>query len=481
MNIVYFLTIILISIILIFTVSDKISYATQFETLSVSNSKLTRARSESGDYIPSDKLGSSEYCGHCHTEVFQQWNASAHHFSSFNNPVYRKVALLTLEKKGIDTLNFCASCHDPLPLLSGEIENLDLNSWSSNAGITCLSCHRITDVKGGNGNYIVSKPTLHPFALSESMLLQKAHKLLLKVTPWLHNVVMSKPLYESPEYCSTCHTLTVPKSINNSTDITQLDEYGQWKSSHFSGDLTNHNADSKKTCSDCHMQLVPSKDPAAKNGMIKSHSFTGGNTMLPALHRDDNHLIKTELFLKNNIIDLSISGVRTNKESLFKNPDTAVLSAGELMEIKLELRNIGVGHNFPAGTIDSNQAWLEVTATSSNNITIFESGIIDSNGEIPTGTISYGATFLDSNGNLTDRRNSTTEAVSIQDQRLIKPGKSDNVYYSIKIPSEAKLPITVNAKLNWRKYSPKFMHWVFDNRKIPEIPITVISEVNVVI
>ena len=95
---------------------------------------LAATKSDTGKNIPSEKLGSSEYCGHCHTEVFQQWNASAHHFSSFNNPIYRKVALQTLEEKGVETLKFCAGCHDPLPLLSGELDDInkiDLNSWSA--------------------------------------------------------------------------------------------------------------------------------------------------------------------------------------------------------------------------------------------------------------------------------------------------------------------------------------------------------------
>ena len=32
----------------------------------------------------------SESCGRCHTEIYQQWKSSAHHFSSFNNQWYRK-------------------------------------------------------------------------------------------------------------------------------------------------------------------------------------------------------------------------------------------------------------------------------------------------------------------------------------------------------------------------------------------------------
>ena len=203
--------------------------------------------------------------------------------------------------------------------------------------------------------------------------------------------------------------------------------------------------------------------------------------MLPALHRDDKHLKKTERFLKNNIIELSITGIRTGDDDFFKKPEIATIKANENIEIKVDVLNKGVGHNFPAGTVDSNQAWLELTATDSKELTFFESGKLDASGEYSSDTISYGTNYLDSKGNLTDRRNSTTEAISILDQRLIEAGKTDTAYYSLTIPANVTLPITLNVKLNWRKYSPYFVNWVFDNRKIPAIPVTVIDEIDLIL
>jgi len=451
---------------------------------------LSPTRTHSGNIIPTDKLGSSEYCGHCHTEVFQQWNASAHHFSSFNNPVYRKIALKTAEKKGIDALKFCAGCHDPLPLLSGEMDNLDLTSWSTNAGITCIACHRITEVHGGNGNYVVDEPTLHPFALAESPKLQKAHQKLLEITPWLHTKVLNKPFYSSSEYCATCHTLITPKEINGSTDIVLQDEYSDWRASHYANNSTNNSHKSEikhlsypenKTCSDCHMPLVESTDPAAKDGLIKSHNFAGGNTLLPTFHRDKQHLEATEKFLKDDAIKLSITGIRHNAKDDFIAIKSSNISPGDQIELALQVKNTGVGHNFPAGTVDSNEAWLEITVNDAEKNTLFNNGALDSNGEISSDSITFGATLVDQYGNKTDRRNSTSEAVSVKEQRLIKPGSSKQVYYTFTVPDTATLPITINAQLNWRKYSPSFARWVFEGREIPELPITVMAQTQVIL
>ena len=61
---------------------------------------LSPTRPRDGRLIPASRLGGSDYCGHCHTDIFHQWNASAHHFSSLNNPYYRKVVLSTVERRG---------------------------------------------------------------------------------------------------------------------------------------------------------------------------------------------------------------------------------------------------------------------------------------------------------------------------------------------------------------------------------------------
>ena len=91
------------------------------------------------DPVPAEKLGKSEYCGLCHTEIYQQWNASSHHFSSFNNPIYRKVILSEVGTEDEKTLRFCAGCHDPLLAASNQLSPLDVDSWPANSGITCLS------------------------------------------------------------------------------------------------------------------------------------------------------------------------------------------------------------------------------------------------------------------------------------------------------------------------------------------------------
>jgi hypothetical protein len=414
------------------------------------------------------KLGGSEYCGHCHTDIFHQWNASAHHFSSFNNPVYRKVVMHTIEQKGQEAFAFCARCHDPILKSAGETERLDADSWKANAGITCLSCHRMMETGGGNGEYRIAEPTLHPFALSDSPTLAQAHKVLVEVTPWLHRAVLSKPFYSQPAYCATCHSLTVPASLNGTAAMALTDEAGQLRRRH----QTAHDEHLPGRCIDCHMPEVPSGDPAAKDGLIKSHRFAGSNTALPAFNRDIDQREAVEAFLASGIVALRVAGLRTQPDAPFRPAESVPVKAGDAVEIALEVRNARAGHQFPTGTVDSNEAWLSAAVTDAKARTVATAGQLDAQSLLPTDAIRFGTRFVDAAGNPTDRRNTTTDAVSVADDTTLPIRGSRTVFVKFQIPADAAPPIAVDFVLNWRKYSPAFIAWVFDGRETPPLPIT---------
>ena len=118
------------------------------------------ARTATGNFIPAKTLMMNEYCMQCHKDTYDNWFHSVHHFSSFNNEPYlfsvtetRKVAL---ERDGnVKAARWCAGCHDPVPFFSGAFDdpNFDLRKHpTSQAGITCTSCHSITNVHSTRGN-----------------------------------------------------------------------------------------------------------------------------------------------------------------------------------------------------------------------------------------------------------------------------------------------------------------------------------------
>lgn len=436
----------------------------------------TRVRTANGKFLPAERLGNADYCGHCHTQIFHEWNSSAHHFSSLNNPIYRSVVLSTAERRDPDTLKLCAGCHDPLPLAAGEPISGRITQWSSTAGITCLACHRITEVHGGNAAYTLSAPTLHPFALSDHPWQQRLHRWLLSAFPALHRTVLSKPLYRTAEYCATCHTVVSTREMNGHGDLLLQNEYQSWHKSRFAAG-GGHAGNDKKSCIDCHMPQVPSSDPAARDGKIRSHRFPGGNTLLPHLNRDYEQLAANDAFLRGGAVVLQCKSIRTPSSG---EAPCQGARAGHDFQISLELRNRGVGHDFPAGTNDSNQAWLEVSATDSSGRTVYHSGAIAPGGDPDEAAYALRAVYADAKGRLVDRRTATTDAVTRVATTVLSPGESTEVKYAITLDEQTRFPVRVDARLNWRKFSAAFLRSVFDGAEPPpQIPLTIIDEVSI--
>jgi len=383
-----------------------------------------------------EKLGRSEYCGLCHTDIYQQWNASTHHFSSFNNPVYRKTIVEKVGLENSDTLEFCAGCHDPLIMVTGEFDNINVRSWEANAGITCLSCHRMKNLGKKNGEYTIDEPILHPFALAEENYLQKAHELLLDLSPWLHRNTMSDKEYETSEYCATCHTLEVPARINKHTDIILLNEYESWRNSHYAHD--ENGATGEQRCQDCHMPLVASDDPAAKQGMVRSHSFAASNTLIPLINRDFDHLEAVKRFLSENKIVLTLSGLRDSSEQSFSPASDFRLSHQGQLEMSIAVHNAGVGHDFPAGTLDSNEAWISAYGQDAHNQLAFNVGVIDSSEQLPQDVVRFGAIFVDKQNQITNRATTTTQAVKEVNKVTIAPGETRE--FTLKIAMKSGWP-----------------------------------------
>ncbi|MGB8675845.1 MAG: multiheme c-type cytochrome, partial [Candidatus Acidiferrales bacterium] len=53
----------------------------------------------------------SQACQRCHADIYQQWESSMHHFSSFNNQWYRQAIVYMQGTIGVQSSKWCAGCH----------------------------------------------------------------------------------------------------------------------------------------------------------------------------------------------------------------------------------------------------------------------------------------------------------------------------------------------------------------------------------
>ena len=80
------------------------------------------ADTNTGGIIPATFFMTSESCGRCHTEIYNEWQSSAHRFSSFNNQWYRKSIEYMQDVVGTKPSKWCAGCHDHAVFFNGRFD-----------------------------------------------------------------------------------------------------------------------------------------------------------------------------------------------------------------------------------------------------------------------------------------------------------------------------------------------------------------------
>ncbi|HEY3998371.1 MAG TPA: multiheme c-type cytochrome, partial [Candidatus Xenobia bacterium] len=113
----------------------------------------SEASSSTGGVLPVNLLLESQQCAQCHADIYRQWSESAHHFSSFNNPWYKASVDYMRDIDGPTATQWCAGCHDAAMLFPGIMKMKEkMRLPESHAGVACLVCHGIVEVKNTTGN-----------------------------------------------------------------------------------------------------------------------------------------------------------------------------------------------------------------------------------------------------------------------------------------------------------------------------------------
>ena len=469
--------------------ADPQTIATRFEP--------SLARTASGDYIPARALMMQDYCGECHADALRDWQHSMHRFSSFNNPAYafsvRETRRVVLRRDGnLDASRFCAGCHDPVPFFSGAFDDPDFDEASdvARAGITCTACHAITEIGIlGNGDYTIEAPLHYPFAASDKPLLRAINHQLIKARPELHKKTFMKPFHRTAEFCSTCHKVHIPRSVNGYKWLRGQNHYDAFRLSGVSGHSVAsfyYPPRAVENCAACHMPLYESDDLAARDfdgkggRKVHDHLFPAANTGVPALaglpratiERRREFLAKA---LRVDIFGLKNGGTIEGELTAPLRPEVPVLQPGRRYLLEVVVRTTGVGHTFTQGTADSNQVWLHVEVRDARGI-IGGSGAMDEAGRVDPWAHFINAYVLDRDGHRIDRRNAQDIFVALYDHQ-IPPGAADVIHYAFEVPREARDFVDVRVQVKYRKFdTPYLAHIQGDAFKRNDLPVTLLAE-----
>jgi hypothetical protein len=211
------------------------------------------------------RLPSSAACKECHAQIFEEWSASAHHWSS-SEPFYRAVEGLMVKEMGREATRYCASCHDGTAFLAGQIgAGGAVPAPAGDEGTSCSICHAIRGLTGptvdGNANYLLVPPSGYLFDGAKSGLPKAVESFLVKAWPAPHREDFAHPFQASPEMCSTCHKQFIDQRINNFGWVQLQNQYDDWRKGKFN--VAGH-PEKSLACKDCHMRLLDLDDPARR-------------------------------------------------------------------------------------------------------------------------------------------------------------------------------------------------------------------------
>ena len=417
-------------------------------------------------------------CGQsgCHPDIYEQWQASVHHFSSFNNPYYRRSTERLMARKSVAKARWCASCHDPAVLFSGAMQDStlpDLDSKAAQAGLTCLSCHAakgLRDVKG-NGRLVMAEPDEYPFARAESGLGRWVHNTLLRAKPEPHREAMLKPMHKTAAFCGSCHKVSIPPEVNDYRWKRGQNQYDSWHASGVSGNTVRsfYLPDKPQTCTSCHMPLVPSDDQGNDDGYVRSHRFVSANTAVPKLKEHTRQVELARQTLQDSIATLDLFRVQVNNRTYGPEEPMPVLHPGDQVTVDLVVRNRKVGHILPAGTNDSNEMWVELKAQGAEGGTVLASGLQDQQRYVDSTAHFFGSVLVDEHSRLIDKRDVQNWMATVY-ANTISPGTAHTVHYEFTVPSGASIT-ALQARLRYRKFRQRYHRWVFQDSASADVPV----------
>ncbi|MGB7931792.1 MAG: tetratricopeptide repeat protein, partial [Gammaproteobacteria bacterium] len=290
--------------------------------------------------------------------------------------------------------------------------------------------------------------------------------------PEFHKKTLLQPFHRSAEFCSLCHKVHIPKEVNDYRWLRGQDHYDSFL---FSG-VSGHRIDSfyypehaVDRCSHCHMKLQDSDDPAARDfddsgtRSVHQHRFPGANTGIIHLLDLPDQVMEVEQKRLRNVTRIDIFGIReggTIEGQLHAplRPELPELVPGKRYLVEIVLRTTDVGHLLTQGTSDSNELWVDVTATAGDRV-IGRSGSRNETGEVDPWSYFVNAYVLDKDGNRIDRRNAQDIFVALYNHQ-IPPGASAVVHYLLKVPADVREPVRIEASLNYRKFDTTYLRYV---------------------
>jgi Flp pilus assembly protein TadD len=384
-----------------------------------------------------------------------------------------------MKTKGTEYARHCEGCHNPVALTSGAMtQHSPVNRNFDADGITCLVCHSIQRVDTrGTGSYVLAQPAVIVDENGKPIYGEVSDKEILAHLD-RHSKAVMKDFYHTSEFCSACHKAALPRILNDYKWQRAIFLYDEWQLSSFAkqSPLPFYVKDQVSTCQTCHMKQedIQLPDYGAKDGKLASHRWLGANTVLSKYYGYDAQMEKTIAFLRNGVLNVDIFGIERNGDKIIAPLGSAPfeIAPGDVLTVSVVIQNKGIAHSLVPEQRDFYESWVEFEAKDSSGRTLMHSGALQPGGSLDSGAHSFTNRLVNAQGGLNDLHQVWNTRV-VAYNNTIQSGRSQIVRYQFKVPTDAAGPISVTAKVNYRRFNQHFID--FGLGKHYEMPVVEIA------
>lgn len=222
-------------------------------------------------------------------------------------------------------------------------------------------------------------------------------------------------------------------------------------------------------------EAITVADPGAKNGLLASHRWLGGNTAIPFYYGFTDQLHDTESFLASQRLDIDIFALRTSGGLVAPLGSTNFgIASGTKVQIILVIRNKGLGHSLIPEQRDFFEAWVEFAVKDQSGHEVFHSGFVAPNGNLDRHAHSFTNRLIGEDGTLLSKHE-VWDRRAVAYDKTIQSGRSAIVRYEFFVPVTLTGSLTVTARVNYRHFNQEYLDFVLGPNH-PEYPIVNMAE-----
>lgn len=407
-----------------------------------------QAKDPHAELLAQTSYPTASQCATCHARIYSEWASSSHAYASIS-PMFHKFEQAMNDLSSGTLRAFCVRCHQQVGTQLGEERWRPLWSRSEVAreGVTCITCHRISEQYGkSNGERSIVPGDIHaPVSgvgggqgLAEVLSQRDGYRVSTGPSERgtkIHLGVFKLDQLSKSEFCVSCHQVAVHPGIKLEV------VWDQFRASPAQA--------AGITCQDCHMGRTPgvangydTGPSAVVNGKPinperkrSNHAFYGPG--YPIAHpgifpinpkaskidirdwlqfdhragwgkpefedRVESGSVKVQFPARwadridreeaREIVEENLKRLeekRTLRRQVMENGSridgpffTETPRAGSKLSFSYRITNTNSGHNLPSGSLGAQpEIWLNVALIAPDGKTVWESGHVDSNGDM---------------------------------------------------------------------------------------------------